>query len=410
MEKAKNIDRNFKKNDLLMLSQAQTVNDIFDLDKVAFVARFTGLADPFAVNWQAAIDVAHTIPTNEEVLNELQLLTADVEAEMKTARNHYQTMLTYLRLAYPANVAVLALFGHEQYETSSYNQLRMIELMELAHSKANVAPYKVQLIQKGFTQTDITLLNTIKINLQNKNKAQESFKASRLLLTQNRIVGLNTVWDSWNFVHDAAQIVFMGNQAKLKQYLLYPEAGGNTPPNTTAFLTMVTDQTLISTVNIAIKALSGKVKITWGDGNIEEVLMDNTLLNTTHIYATANTYTIVVDGDADTVTEFFAMNSHITQAQVSDKLVNLDILNFLNNTLIAFNLPDTLNKLRIIVFNNNQLDVGTVNNLLIITNNYNTVVIGSSISLSFGTNAPPTGNGILAKAALVSRGWGVNTN
>lgn len=229
MEQPEKIERNFNKTDLLMLEQSQTMQANFITDKVAFVAKFTMLADPFAANWQAAITAADALPGDENVENESKMLTNALTSEMLAARNHYQSMLTYLRQAFPKDKAVLELFGQNQYEKARNSQLKMIELMELAGAKANLAPYKAALIAKGFSQANITLLATIEQNLRTKNKAQESFISARPLATQTRSIALNNVWAFNVTVHDAAEVVFKDDFAKQQQYLLYPEATPTLP-------------------------------------------------------------------------------------------------------------------------------------------------------------------------------------
>ena len=59
-------------------------------------------------------------------------------------------------------------------------------------------------------------------------------------------------------------------------------------------------------------------------------------------------------------------------------------------------------------FVNNMLDEQSVNNFLIKVNSFATS--NGFILINMGTNAVPTGDGLIAKTELQSRGWHVSVN
>ena len=222
MEQQESIKKNYTKKDIDMIEQSGVMLRHFITYKTNFIAKFIYLEDPFAANWQAAIDVVDTIPTNFRVMAEIGVLTQEVQREVRTARKHYQTLVLYLRMIYAESVGVVEAFGQSNYKAARYNPLKMLELLELAGSLANEAPYKQALISKGFKQADINKIKTIEQALRAKNKAQEAAKNSRVMATQTRYAALNAVWDFMVTVNAAAQLVFMNDYAKRHQFRLYP--------------------------------------------------------------------------------------------------------------------------------------------------------------------------------------------
>ncbi len=236
MAKAEKEKRDYTKQDDAMLEQAQTMHNLFEIDKTDFTIMYTHLDDPFAANWQLDIDSAQALPTADEEIAELEVKTEAVESQMELARTQYQKLVSYVKLLFPDSKAKQGIFGLNKYIKVYQSQTRMYDLMQLAFRKANSVDYKADLIALGFVQAEIDTLNTIAEELYDTNEVQEDFKQEIKLKTEERVVAYNKVWGAMKTVSAASKQVYATNYTKQQQYLLYPEGepGLGKPQNLTA--------------------------------------------------------------------------------------------------------------------------------------------------------------------------------
>jgi len=269
METPKKVVRKYRKANLLLLQQAQTMLDHFLDDIAAFAARYPLMDATYATNWQTAIDNADDMPDDEEVVSNQKQTTNAVNEAMVAAMNHYSLLVTFLKMIYkPKIAAVLDHFGYPRYRRVRYVQLEMKELMDLAFERANSATYKADLIARGFVQADIDLLNTLAQQLDSNNREQEKAKTDRPELAQNRTELHNMVWDIMEEVNIASTVVFADNYAKQQHYLLYPE-GNNSPAPNVSVSGILRDNVTNNPIEDAVIQIGSKSTTTDADGAFE---------------------------------------------------------------------------------------------------------------------------------------------
>ncbi len=229
MEKPIEVVRDYTKPDDEMLEQSQGMHDAFAERKTVFVAKFPSLDDPFATDWQDEIDVCHSFSSDAANRSALVMQTQKLDDEMKAGRDVYQTLLLYVKLAWPGDAAMLNVFGQNLYKEVNRSQTRFPDLLGVAYAQATQAGYKSLLTVKGLTETSIERLKTIKETIESDNRQQQNLKSSRGLSTQERIKRLNKVWSRMTMVSECAKEAFKDDYAQYRLFLLYPE-GGPTPP------------------------------------------------------------------------------------------------------------------------------------------------------------------------------------
>jgi hypothetical protein len=240
---AKQETREYKKADELMLQQARVVytllygTDGTDGDLAEFTAEFTLMDAVFLASFLAAIEAADDTPGDDEVVTEQQLATLEVDTVMALSRKRLGRLFNYAELTFPDNPLAKDIFGNNIYRKNRYIQTGMIEVLQVAYSKANKEPYKSALITQGFIQVRIDELNTLALNLQSTNNVQEVKKTERPELTQDRIKKHNVVWNIWDKISTASKVVYEDDYAKQQQYLMYPEAGNDSGNTTSGTLT-----------------------------------------------------------------------------------------------------------------------------------------------------------------------------
>lgn len=229
MERPEKVERKFHKPDTEMLEQAEVMQANFTTDQPDFTDQFPDMDTPFETDFETAITTADALPDDEAVVDDQQLETQDVEELMETARTLVQILFLIVSRAFPKDAAILDVFGKKRYEKARKNQLKMIELLEVAYKAATNPLYNAAIIAKGFSATQIAQLNTLENDLQEENKTQEVAKSGRPVKTQTRVQALNVVWDFMVLISDASKVIYKDNYAKRKQYLLYPSQGSDSP-------------------------------------------------------------------------------------------------------------------------------------------------------------------------------------
>lgn len=228
MAAIKKVERDYTMEDLDMLQLAQVFHDNFIIDKTAFTAAFPILADPFAANFQTAIDTADDIPSGGEVDSEIAVITEELNAKMPEARAALQKLFTYTEITWDS-AAKTNSFGKNKYEKARQSQLKIKELLELAHRQAEITENKTPLIAAGYTQGDIDELETLMDAIDELNRDQELALSDRGTKTEVRVTAMNAVWEFMRQINKTSKVVFVDSPAKLDMYLLYPTSNTSLP-------------------------------------------------------------------------------------------------------------------------------------------------------------------------------------
>jgi len=245
--------RDFRKNDNLMIEQNQTMHDNFVEDMGIFQVKAPYLTSEYAAEWQTDINSANTVISDTNLVDQLQVITQNLLKIQDDARNHFQSLMFYVKRVFHDNKAIQNLFGLDKYRLVRNNTNRLIDLLQQAYRTCSNQKYQELIVSEGFSIENIEKLNTYANDLQQKNIEQEDMKNQRPVSTQERIVILNKAWARMVEVNEASKLVFMDDYAKLQQYLLYPETGGNKAPLGIGSLTgAISDETGNPLVNVII--------------------------------------------------------------------------------------------------------------------------------------------------------------
>ena len=369
-----------------MLEASKDVKELFVGDKPAFLIFDLSFGGTFQNDWEVDITAAEGFDTDEVVLDQLTQLTKVVEEKMDLCRHKFQSAKYFIERAFPDNGAVWDEFGYDNYDDARENQPLMVQFMKNFHKKA--VKYSAKLILKNYTQIMIDEILVLSNAFDTANSNQNAFITARKTVTQTRQTAYNKVWDYVVRVCKAGQIIFHDNAAKFEQYLT-PRAGTSPPiTQSISFILLLTDAD--RTVNFdyvgGIFATGDMLTQTWETGTFNTVVLSNGIhgvLNWT--YATGGEKEPKLTGGIDTIGE----------------------MNISNNRIIRF-IPVGSNKCRNFNASGNNFDEPGTNGALIWLDANDEE--GGTVDLSGGTNAPPTGDGIIAKNSLIAKGWTVITN
>jgi len=227
---AEELLRLYRMEDEELITRAQTQKNALNDDITAFTARFPWLLAAYVTSYQTDIDTADAFPEDNTVMTDIKVLTADVNASVEEGKGNLKVLFLYSEITYPKDLVKQRVFGQDRMDKARSDQEKMMNLLEHAHSFANKAPYRTDLMAKGYTVVEIDALATVADNIRDKNRLQENAVASRPVTTQDRIMVYNTVFSRMLLIYKCAQVVFAGDPARIVQYRAYPpqEAGDTT--------------------------------------------------------------------------------------------------------------------------------------------------------------------------------------
>jgi hypothetical protein len=214
----KPITRDYKVSDLYMQEFSATMLDHFIDEQAAFSAFDADFANPFEADWQALLDAALAFPTDETVVDQLQQLTADVEAAIEAGQVKFRSSRYFIEKAFPNNPGIRDEFGFDDFEKARRTQMGMVQFMQKFFDTAT--KYAAQLAAAGYDAAAVAEIETLANTLVVANRAQEKFKGTRSVTAQDRVNAMNAVWNITVRVSKAGKIIFMNDPAKYQLFLL----------------------------------------------------------------------------------------------------------------------------------------------------------------------------------------------
>ncbi|MCB9191087.1 MAG: carboxypeptidase regulatory-like domain-containing protein [Flavobacteriales bacterium] len=212
------LKRKFNVSDLYMLEFSKTMRTHFIDEQAQFAAFDADFTSPFENDWLSAIDAAEAILPDEVIKDQLQQLTADVEQAMEKCRTKFQVSKYFIDKAFGNSVAIRNEFGYNDYDRNRQGQLTLLQFMQTFFKTAT--KYAAELAAVGFDAAAVAEIDLLAKTLNDANIAQEKFKGTRQLTTEERIQQHNKVWDITVRVSRAGKIIFMNDPAKYQLFLL----------------------------------------------------------------------------------------------------------------------------------------------------------------------------------------------
>lgn len=273
---AKPIVRLYHMPDEDMTTRAQTMHDNLDTDIADFTAKFPGINGGFVTSFATDITTAKNFMSDTAVVNMIKVLTEDLEASVEEGMRALDALDVYAREAFDDSPAKQRVFGQDTWAKARNDQQKMVKALKLAHSFANVDPYKSALIAEGMTTGDIADLLTIAGNIDLKDGLQEKAKSGRGVTTEERIKVYNIVWAREQKISIASEYVYRDDAAKRAQYLLYPQASGEST-TVTVHVSKEGEPTVGATVTLTNTALAPQITNAEGNAVFVSVNMPETV-------------------------------------------------------------------------------------------------------------------------------------
>lgn len=220
MKRPEIISRNFHYSDEEVLQQSDLKLASFIENKPPFVERFSQFADPYAEEWRTANENARQIAPDYASVASQSVETDALKVLVNEGANLYQTLLLYVRLAYPNDAGALKLFGQSQYEAARNHQLKLPVLLRMAYAQATKPECQAALLAKGMKEQEIGALVSMAEDITAQNIIQEKAIKDRTIELNNRIIALNLVWAKMAMVCQCAKLVFQNDATRYNLFLL----------------------------------------------------------------------------------------------------------------------------------------------------------------------------------------------
>lgn len=219
---AKKNKRHYTIQDEDMLEHAQTIKNLVEDSLIAFSTSFPWVDAAYLTSFQNEIDAADDLAIDYTINKEVKVTVADTEKIMAQARQALRSLFHFAKATYPLDKKLQRIFGQQKMGKARNSHIKMLSLLALAHSFASKNPYKNDLLTRGYTQTEIDGLKNIADALRESKKVKGVTKTGRQVITQDRIVAYNLVFERIRIINKCAQVVYMKNPARKKQFRIYP--------------------------------------------------------------------------------------------------------------------------------------------------------------------------------------------
>ena len=137
---------------------------------------------------------------------------------MELCRKQYNKLSYFIKKAFPDSPATRNKFGENDYSKVRKTQSKMISFME--DLAATSVKYSTELISAGAKQDYIDRTVQLSEELTQANKDQEMYMDTRPMLTEERIIIFNKIWEILQQLSKVAKISYAEQIAKMKLFLI----------------------------------------------------------------------------------------------------------------------------------------------------------------------------------------------
>jgi hypothetical protein len=217
--------------DSFLLQSANAICTLLGQDLADFSAFDASFSPAFVSNFEGLIDAAQSLASDDLVIDQVAAKSEEVEQAWATACSKYGQLRYFVLKAFPHSKGVQNQFGLGSYSSHARRSAaRMLRLLQDMHSVAT--SYQAELLAVGYTLAQIAAIETIRQQLEAALNAQSLALKERPKTTAERISALNACYECMASVNAAAQIVYMTEAAKRKQYTFYPSRERKKPATT----------------------------------------------------------------------------------------------------------------------------------------------------------------------------------
>lgn len=189
--------------------------------KSEFTAFSNSFADPFAADFISELKAADNLPINVDDLAHQGSLTMMLRKKLAESVQFYSRFMQYVKLAWGNSSPELDVFGRNEFNRERNQALKMVHILSLANKLAEMPEYKPNLLAVGFSQSDITHLQTLSTELDMALSERDGFMSASSRRSQERIDAFNKFWGKMVLISKTAKMIFEDSPALVKTFRLY---------------------------------------------------------------------------------------------------------------------------------------------------------------------------------------------
>lgn len=182
-----------------------------------FVAFDSDFDTPFAQDWADAIELALNQSTDETIMDQMGIHTADVNTAIKQARSTMADLRFFAQKAFGTK-GLYKVFDFKLHDRMTRQPANYVIYLRVQHALA--VEFAPQLSAKGMTPAQITAIASAAEQLQTAEVAQEKFKRTRLHLTLVRKDVMARMYGFDQSVNRAAEVVYAEDEVKRNLFRL----------------------------------------------------------------------------------------------------------------------------------------------------------------------------------------------
>lgn len=206
--------------DEAMILRAETMLMSIEKDHSLFIPKFPWLDAAWIVGVKSDIEAASG-KADVGVRTDMRVTGSNKKPVMDEAKKSLRKLFRYGSTIYYGNKKKQKILGYDKMAKARNNVSKMVSLLEYAHSAANKNPQKNDLLNAGYTQSDIDNLQAYAQSLNDGQLKHTGEQTQRPVSSQERINQLNKIYNHIRTIKICAQIVFQKNSAKVREYRIY---------------------------------------------------------------------------------------------------------------------------------------------------------------------------------------------
>lgn len=217
-------NRMYSGTDAFMAESARTTLGHLQDDLAEFTAYSSRFDAPYVAGFEAAVDAADNVITDDAMAAQQMTKTTGVLDSMEQARRVYRRAKSYAELAFADSPARVNEFTRG-YSDARQNQAKMIVFLDSLENAIN--QHSADLTNPaggGMPATFTAQVTAARSALQSQNLDQELFIDQRSTTAEDRIKILNACYRKMTEVNNAAQIVFEDSPARRQVYTYRPSS------------------------------------------------------------------------------------------------------------------------------------------------------------------------------------------
>jgi len=216
---AEQLKRLFPFSDPVAIQLARVFVALITRDLSFFTAYDLDFNAAFITNFESLISAAAAMPDHEFMQDQLAILTTEVNSKMEAGRKVFRLLRPFVEKTFPGRKDIWNLFGADDYHGIRNSQVGLTAFLAKVHQAA--VKYRTELNAAGYTDVNITKLNTSHDDIVKANVEQDDFKIQMKEQTNERIRKMNAMWEVVLRINQVGKTIFEDDYGKYQQYIIY---------------------------------------------------------------------------------------------------------------------------------------------------------------------------------------------